>query len=81
MSEKVEPKKEQEIKLGSGQKIIMRKPKVKDNRAVAHIENDSEREIALFSNLTGLSIEEIDELYMSDYAKLQEVYMALAIGE
>ena len=82
MSEKVEGlKKEKTIKLADGKIITMRKPKVKDNRAVAHIEDDSEREIALFASLTGLRDSEIDELYMSDYNKLQEAYMALAIGE
>ncbi len=70
-----------EIKLSDGKIVKMRKPKVKDFRAVANIENETEKEIALFANLTGLSKEEIDELYMSDYTKLQEAYVGLAIGE
>jgi len=48
----------------------MREPKLKDIRAVSHIENLEDKEIKLVSNLTGLSEEELGELTFSDYAKL-----------
>jgi len=69
------------ITLSDGRVIEMRKPKVKDKRAVANIENEADEEVALFANLTGLAEEEIDELYLEDYSKLQEAYVGLAIGE
>ena len=70
-----------EIKLSDGRVVKMRKPKVRDNRAVSHIENEIDKEVAMFANLTGLSEEEIDNLYLSDYTKLQEAYVGLATGE
>ena len=70
-----------EIELINGRIVKMRRPKVKDNRAVAHIEDDSEREITLFASLTGLRESEINEIYLSDYMKLQQAYTGLAIGE
>ena len=62
-----------EIKLSDGRVVKMRKPKVRDMRAVANIENEIERELHLVSNLTGLSVEELDDLSLDDYRKLQEV--------
>ncbi len=70
-----------EVILNNGKKIEMRKPKVRDIRAVSHIDNEEEREIKLFANLTGLSVEEIEGLYLDDYAKLQEAYVGLASGK
>ena len=62
-----------EIKLSDGRVVKMRKPKVRDMRAVANIKNEIERELHLVSNLTGLSVEELDDLSLDDYRKLQEV--------
>lgn len=61
-----------EIKLSNGKTINMRKPKVRDLRAVANIKNEMEQEIQLISNLTGLSTDEIDDMDFADYKKLQE---------
>ena len=41
-----------EIKLSNGAVIKMRKPKVRDLRAVADIENEIEKEMKLIGNLT-----------------------------
>ncbi len=58
-----------------GQKVTMRKPKVRDIKAVAHITNEIEKEAELISNLTGLSEEEIEEMYYQEYAKLQKALL------
>jgi len=70
-----------EIILSDGTKVEMRKPKVRDMRAVDNITNEMEREIKLFANLTGLSVDKIEDMYMDDYAKLQEAYLGLVSGE
>jgi predicted DNA-binding protein (UPF0251 family) len=61
-----------EIKLSDGRVIKMRKPKVRDMRMVADVENDIEKEIKLISNLTNMTVEELDELDLVDYKKLQD---------
>ncbi len=64
-----------EIILSNGKKITMRKPKVRDMRIVANEENEIEKEIKLISNLTNLTIEELDDMDLEDYRKLQEALM------
>lgn len=49
----------------------MREPKMKDIRALSHIENAEEKEIELISNLTGISKDELDELTFKEYKILQ----------
>jgi len=61
-----------EIKLSNGKAIKMRKPKVRDLKAVANIKNEMEQEIQLVSNLTGLTTDEIDDMDFADYKKFQE---------
>ncbi|TLE14462.1 MULTISPECIES: phage tail assembly protein [Helicobacter] len=58
------------IKLGN-KEVKMRKPLVRDVRAICDIANDFEREIAMIANLTGISIDEIDNLELGDLAILQ----------
>ena len=64
-----------EIKLSDGRVIKMRKPKVRDMRMVADVENEVEKEMKLIGNLTNLTFEEIDEMDLDDYKKLQEALM------
>ncbi len=59
------------IKLGD-KEVTMRPPLVKDMRAVAHIETQEEKEIALIANLTGLDEGDIDDLTLKEYMKLQK---------
>lgn len=66
------------IALSNSNTITLRSPKVRDIRAVSHIEEDQEREFTLFCNLTGLTPEEMDDLDYGDYVKIQDVYMGLA---
>lgn len=51
--------------------ITLRSPLVRDMRAVSNIKDDTEREIALVCNLSGLSSDEVDNLQLSDYVKIQ----------
>ena len=60
------------IKLLDGKVIEMREPKVKDVKMVNHIKDDFEKEIALLSNLTEMTPEEIEKLSMKDYTRLDE---------
>jgi len=60
------------ITLSDDKRVTMREPKVRDIRAVSSIASEEEKEIALISNLTGMMEEEIDDLSLADYAKLQD---------
>jgi len=64
-----------EIKLNDGRVIKMRKPKVRDMRIVADVENEVEKEMKLISNLTNLTFEELDDMDLDDYKKLQKALM------
>ncbi len=52
--------------------VEMRVPKVKDLKAVAHIQDEVERESTLISNLTGLCVtpQEVEEWDASSYMQL-----------
>lgn len=60
------------LALSDGREIVLKKPLVRDMRAVGHIDNDFEREMHLVCNLTGLTLNELDELELKEYKKLQE---------
>jgi hypothetical protein len=64
-----------EIKLSDGKVIKMRKPKVRDMRIVSDVDNEVEKEMRLIGNLTNMTFEEIDEMDLDDYKKLQEALM------
>lgn len=55
-----------------GREVEMRIPLVRDMRALSNIPNAEEKEIALLSNLTGITQEELDNLTLRDYAILQK---------
>ena len=61
-----------EITLSTGEAVKARRAKVKDMKLVQNIKNDIDRETTLIGNLTQKTVEEIDELDMSDYALLQK---------
>ena len=55
--------------------IQLRRPKVRDMLSVEKsVDNDAEKEIQLFANLSELSPDSLLELDMADYAKLQKAY-------
>lgn len=56
----------------SNKEVEMRVPLVRDMRALSEISNAEEKEIALVSNLTGLTQEELDTLTLRDYNLLQK---------
>ncbi len=61
------------IKLSDGKEIEMREPKVKDMKIVGNISDEFERELALIVNLTGMTPDEVDDLSMKDFGKVDEV--------
>jgi len=60
------------IKLSDGKEIEMREPKVKDMKLVSDIADEFDKELALIVNLTGLTPDEVDELSMKDFNKVDE---------
>ncbi len=61
-----------EVTLEDGTALMMRRPKVRDRVMVAHIENVGEQEVNLIANLTMKTVDDISELWASDYTLLQE---------
>lgn len=56
----------------NGHIVEMREPKVRDLLAVGSYQKEEEKELGLIANLTGLNTEELQDLYLSDYKKLQD---------
>lgn len=53
--------------------IELRRPKVRDRLAVERSKSsDAEKEVQLIANLSELPIEVIEEMDLSDYAKIQQ---------
>ena len=63
------------VKLSNGKEIEVREPKVRDMRIVSTFTNEVETEVNLIANLTGLTIEELDEFSLGDYKLLQTEMM------
>ncbi|WP_027853038.1 phage tail assembly protein [Marinobacterium litorale] len=61
---------------GAQVKILrLRRPKVRDMLGVEQgARNDAEKEIQLFANLCEVTSEQLLDLDMADYAKLQKAY-------
>lgn len=63
------------ITLTDGKTITMREPKVLDMRASQKSSKSAEDvELKLFGNLCGLTPDEIDQLSMKNYGRLQEAF-------
>ena len=60
------------IKLSTGAEVEMREPKVRDIKLVNNIKDEFDKEMALLSNLTEMSKEELEDLTMQDFSKLDE---------
>lgn len=72
------------IKDGQGNEITelkVRRAKAKDFRKVGDSESDLEREMRLLALLTGLVLEDIDELDIADYRKAQDVLVKIQKGK
>ena len=61
--------------------ITMRAPRVRDLKAVDHINKDADREVQLYANLTDLSVDAIEGMLLSDYAVLSRTYESFAAGK
>ena len=63
---------------GRVEKLIMRRPKVRDLKASSRFGSGAEnQEVDMFAILTGLVPEDLDGLDMVDYAKLQDSFRGL----
>ncbi len=60
-----------EVQL-SNQTVTLREPKVRDMLALDPIEGEAKKEITLLCSLTQLTEEELVDLSMKDYGKLQK---------
>lgn len=63
------------VRLATGQtltELTLRRPRVGDLRAVAHLSGDAEQELAIFARITGLVPEDLDELDLADYKQVQD---------
>lgn len=72
------------ITLGDGQKITqftMRRAKAKDLRKIQAHKNEAEQEFLLFASLTNSTIEDIEELDLADYQKLQDAFKSMTSGK
>ena len=72
------------VRLATGQmleKVTVRRPRVGDLRAVAHLNSDAEQELAMFSRLSGLVPEDLDDLDMTDYKAIQDWFRTTQQGE
>ena len=56
----------------SDKEFTMREPKVRDMKIVSHIADDFTKEITLLSNLCEVKPDEIEDLSMADFAKLDK---------
>ena len=61
-----------EIKLSNGKTIKMREPKVRDMKIINNIKNEFEKELTLIVNLTEMTPNEVDELSLKDFNKIDE---------
>lgn len=59
------------------EKLTMRRPKVKDQRAVRRqFSADADVEVALLARLCGIVQEDLDDMDEMDYTKLQTAYLS-----
>lgn len=65
------------VRLATGrllEEVTVRRPRVGDLRAVAHIAGEAEQGLALVARVSGLVPEDLDELDLSDLNALQDVF-------
>ncbi|ROV57145.1 phage tail assembly protein [Neisseria chenwenguii] len=71
-------------RLATGQtltELTLRRPKVGDIRAAAHLNTDAEQELFIFARLTGLVPEDLDALDFADYKEVQRVFRLMQESE
>lgn len=52
--------------------LVLREPVVRDMKMVEHIENPMQQDLALIANLTNMTIDEMEQLPLHIYYRLQE---------
>jgi len=62
-----------EVTLSDGKKVTMREPKVRDMVMLDDVVGEKQKEIELISNLSQLTDDEILDMNLKDYGKLQGV--------
>ena len=69
------------VKLADGRTVTelqLRRPKVKDlKQAARYSDKTEEQETALLAALVGLTPEDMDELDLADYRKLQDAFRGM----
>ncbi|HFC8507231.1 TPA: phage tail assembly protein [Neisseria subflava] len=68
------------VKLATGQmleQVTLRRLRVGDLRAVSHLTNEAEQELALFARMTGMVPEDLDCLDLADWKQMQETFRRL----
>ncbi len=68
------------VKLATGQmleQVTLRRLRVGDLRAVSHLTNEAEQELALFARMTGMVPEDLDCLDLADWKQMQETFCRL----
>ena len=53
--------------------FVIKEPKLKDLKAVAHLLDDFEQTVALIANKSGFTIDEMDEIPTHVYMRLREL--------
>lgn len=67
------------VRLATGQmldKVTVRRPRVGDLRAVAHIASETEQGLALVAQITGLVPEDLDMLDLKDLERIHATFRA-----
>ncbi|WP_301817773.1 phage tail assembly protein [Neisseria maigaei] len=65
------------VRLATGQileQVTLRRLRVGDLRAVSHLTNEAEQELALFARMAGMIPEDLDCLDLADWKQLQETF-------
>ncbi|MDP8162804.1 phage tail assembly protein [Phocoenobacter skyensis] len=62
-------------------KLEMRRAKAKDLRKMQMQKNEADQEVFLYANLTNLTFEDIDEMDIADYHKLQKEFKSMTKGK
>ena len=75
-----------DIKLKDGTVVNMRKPKLRDIKAINDIEDALLKESTLISNISGITPDKLDDMDFDDYSLLSEeinnfLYSTGATGE
>jgi hypothetical protein len=60
------------VTLEDGTVVKMRKPKLRDIKAINGIEDPLMKESTLISNLSGITIDKLDDMDFDDYSLLSE---------